>query len=58
MMIILSILSFKNVRGIRSIPRRQRRTGRIMRKEDFQLLRCLFVKDIIYIILADEMRTY
>ena len=49
-MIILSILSFKNVRRIRSIPRRQRRTGRIMRKKDFQLLRCLFAKDIIYII--------
>ena len=49
-MIILSILSCKNVRRIRSIPRRQRQTVRTMRKKDFQLLRCLFIKDIIYIL--------
>ena len=49
-MIILSILSCKNVRRIRSIPRRQRQTVRTMRKKDFQLLRCLFAKDIIYIV--------
>lgn len=49
-MIILLILSFKNVHQIRSIPRRQRQTIRMMRKRDFQLLRCLFLKDIIYIL--------
>ena len=48
-MIILSVLSFKNVHRIRSIPRRQRQIGRTMHKKDFQLLRCLFAKDIIYI---------
>lgn len=48
-MIILSVLSYKNVRRIRSIPRRQREAGRTMRKKDFQLLQCLFAKDIIYI---------
>ena len=49
LMIVLSTLSFQNVRHIRSIPRRQRQTIRTMRKKDFQLLRCLFAKDIIYI---------
>ena len=49
LMIVLSALSFRNVRHIRSIPRRQRQTVRTMRKKDFQLLRCLFAKNIIYL---------
>ena len=49
-LIILSALSFDNVRRVRSIPRRQRQVGRTMHKKDFQLLRCLFAKDIICII--------
>ena len=48
-MIILSMLSFKNVRRIRSIPRRQRQGGRTMHKKDFQLLRCLYAKNVVYI---------
>ena len=58
MMIILSALSFKNVHRIRSIPRRQRQTGRVMHKKDFQLLRCLFAKDIIYIICTVYISIY
>ena len=49
-MVVLSILSFKNVHRIRSIPRRQRQAGRTMHKKDFQLIRCLFAKDVIYIL--------
>ena len=49
LMIVLSVLSFQNVRHIRSIPRRQRQTIRTMRKKDFQLLRCLLAKNIIYL---------
>jgi len=49
-MIILSIFAFKNVQRIRSIPRQQRRQIRSMNKKDFQLLRCLFVHNIVYII--------
>ena len=50
LMIILSIISFKNVHQIRSIPREKRQNIRKMHKKDFQLLRCLFVKNIVYII--------
>ncbi|CAF1173645.1 unnamed protein product [Adineta steineri] len=49
-MVILSILAFKNVRRIRSIPHQQRNQLRSMNKKDFQLLRCLYAQDIIYII--------
>ncbi|CAF1172823.1 unnamed protein product [Adineta steineri] len=49
-MMILSILAFKNVRRIRSFPHQQRNQLRSMNKKDFQLLRCLYVQDIIYII--------
>ena len=49
-MIILSALSFKNVHRIRAVPRQQRQNIRTMHKKDFQLLRCLFVKNIVYII--------
>jgi hypothetical protein len=47
-MIVLSVLTFKNVRAIRSIPHQQRHQIRSMAKKDFQLLRCLFVQDIIF----------
>ena len=50
-LIILSILTFKNIRRIRAVPQRQQRNQiRTMNKKDFQLLRCLYVHDIIYII--------
>lgn len=46
---ILVLLSFKNVRSIRRLSRHQReRQIRIMKKKDFELLRCLCVIDIIY----------
>ncbi|CAF1089976.1 unnamed protein product [Adineta steineri] len=48
LMIILSILSFKNVRQIRILPRQQRGQIRTMKKKDFQLLRCLFVQGIVF----------
>jgi hypothetical protein len=47
---ILSIIAFKNVRRLRSVPRQQRQQFRTMNKKDFQLLRCLYIHDIIYII--------
>mgnify|MGYP001034394059 FL=1 len=47
--IIVCILSFKNVRSIRALPRQQRtRQVRSMTKKDFQLLRCLYALDHIY----------
>jgi hypothetical protein len=49
-MIILCLFAFKNVRRIRAIPRQKRQEIRTMTKKDFQLLRCLFIHDIIYII--------
>jgi hypothetical protein len=49
-LIILSIVAFKKVRYIRSVPRQQRLHVRTMNKKDFQLLRCLYVYDIVYII--------
>jgi hypothetical protein len=48
--IVLCILAFKNVRHIRAIPRQQRQQIRTMTKKDFQLLRCLFIQDFLYII--------
>ncbi len=51
-MVILSILSFKNVRSIRAVPHQQRQRIRTMTKKDFQLLRCLFAHDIVYIIFS------
>ncbi len=49
LMIILCIFAFKNVRRIRTIPRDKRHQIRSMTKKDFQLLRCLFVQDILFI---------
>jgi hypothetical protein len=49
-LIIFSILAFKNVRRIRIVPRQQRNQLRTMNKKDFQLLRCLYIHNIVYII--------
>ncbi|CAF1105638.1 unnamed protein product [Adineta ricciae] len=49
-MILLSVLAFKNVRRIQAIARQRRQGIRSMNKKDFQLLRCLYVHNIIYII--------
>jgi hypothetical protein len=51
-LIILSILAFKNVRRIRAVPRQQRNQLRTMNKKDFQLLRCLYLHIITYIIFS------
>ena len=49
-MIALCAVSFKNVRRIRAVPREKRNQQiRTMNKKDFQLLRCLFVQDLVYI---------
>ncbi|CAF1299646.1 unnamed protein product [Adineta steineri] len=42
-------MAFRNARQLRSIPRQQRHQFRTMNKKDFQLLRCLYVLDIVYI---------
>jgi len=49
-LLILSILSFKNVHHLRAIPRDKRDRIRQMTKRDFQLLRCLYTHDITYIL--------
>ena len=50
LMIILCLFAFKNVRRIRAVPRTTRiREFRSMTKKDFQLLRCLFFQDILFI---------
>lgn len=46
---IVSFLSFKNVRHIQAVPRENRNRIRAMTKKDFQLLRCLYAYDIVYI---------
>lgn len=51
-MTILCILAFKNVRKILTFPSRQRNGMRSMTKKDFQLLRCLYAEDIIFIIFS------
>jgi hypothetical protein len=57
-MIILSIFAFKNVRQILSIPRNRRQQIRSMTKKDVQLLRCLFVHDIFYIVFSVFISVY
>ena len=53
LMIILCVLSVKNVRHIRAVSRGERNQQiRSMNKKDFQLLRCLFVQDVVYICLS------
>ena len=49
LMILLPILAFKNVRHIRIVARQQRNQIRSMTKKDFQLLRCLFAHDLVFI---------
>jgi hypothetical protein len=51
-MIVLCMFAFKNVRRIRNVPQQQRKQIRTMTKKDFQLLRCLFAQDIVYIIFS------
>ncbi|UJR32507.1 hypothetical protein I4U23_019969 [Adineta vaga] len=59
LMILLAMLTFKNVRRIRIIPTRElRRQLRTMTKKDFQLLRCLFVHKIVYIIFSIFLNVY
>jgi hypothetical protein len=48
-MIILLVITFKNVHRIRAVPHQQRHQVRTMTKKDFQLLRCLFIQDVVYI---------
>ncbi|CAF0952962.1 unnamed protein product [Adineta ricciae] len=50
--IIVSIITLKNVQQIRDTPRQQRNRFRTMSKKDFQLLHCLYVYDLVYIILV------
>ncbi|UJR17032.1 hypothetical protein I4U23_003930 [Adineta vaga] len=50
LMIFLSVFSYKNVRQIKLVPRQQRQNIRTMHRKDFQLLRCLFTKNIVHII--------
>ncbi len=49
-LIILSMMALKNVRQIRALSRQQRKQSRSMHKKDFQLLRCLYAHNIVYII--------
>ncbi|CAF1307041.1 unnamed protein product [Adineta steineri] len=58
LMIVLCVFAFKNVRRIRSIPREKRSQIRTMTKKDFQLIRCLFVQDIIFIIFTTLISTF
>ena len=58
LMIILCIFAFKNVRHIRAIPREKRNQIRSMTKKDFQLLRCLFVQNIVFIVFSSPISIY
>jgi hypothetical protein len=51
-------MAFKNVRQIRIVPRQQRNQIRTMNKKDFQLLRCLYVHDIVFIIFVSFPSIY
>ena len=57
-MLVLSVIAFKNVRHIRVVPRQQRNQIRTMTKKDFQLLRCLFAQDIVFVILTLYVNVY
>ena len=57
-MIVFCVIALKNVRQIRTIPRDQRKQRRTMTKKDFQLLRCLFVLDIVYIIFTFPLNIF
>jgi hypothetical protein len=58
LMIILSMFAFKNVRHIRIVSHQQRNQIRTMKKKDFQLLRCLFAHDIVFIICSLWLHAY
>lgn len=59
LMIILSIIAFRNVRYIRAIPREQQRQQiRSMTKKDLQLLGCLFVQVVVYILFSITISVY
>jgi hypothetical protein len=50
LLFVLCMFAWKNVRRIRALPRQKRiHQIRTMTKKDFQLLRCLFMQDIVYI---------
>ena len=49
-LIILSIMALKNVHHILSLSPQQRKQSHSMHRKDFQLLRCLYAHDIVYII--------
>ena len=49
-MVVLSVVALKNVRRIRAVPRQQRKQVRSMTKKDFQLLRCLYLHNIVYVL--------
>lgn len=57
-MVILPILSFKNVHRNRLEPRHHRQRVHTMHKKDFQLLRCLFVRDLVYIVCNIVLASY
>ena len=57
-MMILCAFAFKNVRKIIIVRRSQSQQIRTMTKKDFQLLRCLFAHNIIYIIFSLGMSIY
>ena len=46
---IISFFSFRNVRRIRAIRQKKRDRIRSMNKKDFQLLRCLYAHNILYL---------
>ncbi|UJR17672.1 hypothetical protein I4U23_004568 [Adineta vaga] len=59
MMFILCLVSFKHVRQIQNLPRPQQRNQiRTMKKKDFQLLRCLFVQNVVFITFALLINVY
>ena len=58
LMLVLSMIAFKNIRHIRVVPRQQRNQIRTMTKKDFQLLRCLFAQDVVFIILTLYLNAY
>ncbi|UJR32373.1 hypothetical protein I4U23_019835 [Adineta vaga] len=58
LMIILCLFAFKNVRHIRTFQHGRRTEIRAMTKKDFQLLRCLFVQDVIFIVFSTLVIIY
>ena len=52
LMVVLSVIAFKNVRHIRAVPRQERRERRSMTKKDFQLLRCLYAHSLVFVLFS------